>query len=82
MIRATFSTRQQQKIDQIVREIMFIKTYDITNDSHGYLLLGQQCYAYHPSHTHVRAVANCLFIYLYSLLFYPMRILGLKGLLQ
>jgi hypothetical protein len=58
MICATFSTQQQQKIDEIVREIMFIKTYYITNDSHGYLLLlGQQCYAYHASHTHIRAVA-------------------------
>jgi hypothetical protein len=58
MIRTTFST--QQKIDEIVREIKFIKTlrYYITNDSHGYLLLlGEQCYAYHLSHTHVHAVA-------------------------
>jgi hypothetical protein len=37
---------------------MFIKTYYLTNDFHGYLLfLGQQRYAYHASHTHVHAVA-------------------------
>jgi hypothetical protein len=47
-----------KKIDEIVREIMSIKTDYNTNDSHGYLLfLDQQCYAYHLSHTHVRAVA-------------------------
>jgi hypothetical protein len=57
MIRITLLTQQQQKIDEIVREIIFIKTYYITNDSHGYLLLlGQQCYAYHLSHTRVHAV--------------------------
>jgi hypothetical protein len=58
MVGATSPTRQQQKIDEIVLDIMFIKTYSITNDSHGYLLLlGQQYYAYHLSHTHVHAVA-------------------------
>jgi hypothetical protein len=38
MIRATFSTRQQQNIDEIFWEIVFIKAFYITNDSHGYLL--------------------------------------------
>jgi hypothetical protein len=58
MIHGTFSTPQQQNIDEIVREIMFINSFYITNDSHGYLLLlGQQCYAYHASHTDVRTVA-------------------------
>jgi hypothetical protein len=53
MIRATFST-PQQKIDEIVWEKMFIKTYyTVTNDCHGYLLLlGYQCYAHNPSHSH------------------------------
>jgi hypothetical protein len=47
-----------KKIDEIVREIMSIKTHSNTNDSHGYLLfLDQQCCAYHASDTHVRAVA-------------------------
>jgi hypothetical protein len=57
MMGATFSTRQQQKIDEIVLGILFIQACSNTNDSHGYLLmLGQKCYAYHASDTHVRAV--------------------------
>jgi hypothetical protein len=47
-----------KKIDEIVREIMSIKNHYNANDSHGYLLfLDQQCYAYHASDIHVRAVA-------------------------
>jgi hypothetical protein len=57
-IRTTFSTQQKQNIDEIIWEMMFIKAYCITNDTHGYLLLGQQYSAYHASHTHVRAVAS------------------------
>jgi hypothetical protein len=60
IMRATFSTRQQHKIDGIIPEMIPIKAYYITNDSHGYLLLlGRKCYAYHASHTHVRAVVVC-----------------------
>jgi hypothetical protein len=44
--------------DEMVQEIMFIKAWYITNDSHGYfLLLSRKYFAYHASHTHLRTVA-------------------------